>query len=156
MYAARWWEGLRLVESALKSDPGSGAAYAIRARLRVRIGDRSAAWSDVELARRNGARWEALLLSTILIARDRSTEEARELLQPYVAESLSPGRTLEADRAVSLAAALVQLGDSFTALRLLEKASTTDARLAPLLNDPLLAPLRTNARFQRVLGRATK
>ena len=156
VYAARWWEGLRLVESALKSDPGSGAAYAIRARLRVRIGDRSAAWSDVELARRNGARWEALLLSTILIARDRSTEEARELLQPYVAESLSPGRTLEADRAVSLAAALVQLGDSFTALRLLEKASTTDARLAPLLNDPLLAPLRTNARFQRVLRRATK
>jgi hypothetical protein len=51
--------------------------------------------------------------------------------------------------------ALAQVGDTATALTLLERANSGDSRLAQLLTDPLLAPLHSSGRFAQLLKRGT-
>jgi hypothetical protein len=101
-----------VVDSALTIDALSGAAYGLRARLRIRRGDVRDAWTDIELAARTGARWEALALTTMLKARELGAAAARERLTGELRDALVPVRMLDAERAVALAVALAQVGDS--------------------------------------------
>jgi tetratricopeptide (TPR) repeat protein len=143
-----------VVDSALAIDALSGAAYALRARLRIRRGDVRDAWTDIELAARTGARWEALALSTMLKARELGPGAARASLAGELREALVPQRMLDAERAIALAVALAQVGDTATALTMIERASPMDSRLPQLLADPLLAPIEKSQRYRDVLQRA--
>jgi hypothetical protein len=154
-YAGYADRATRVVDSALAVDALSGAAYGVRARLRIRSGAVRDAWTDIELASRTGAKWEALALTTMLKARELGAAEARARLTPELRDALVPQRSLEAERAVALAVALAQVGDTATALTLLERANSGDSRLAQLLTDPLLAPLHSSGRFAQLLKRAT-
>ncbi len=154
-YAGYADRATRVVDSALAVDALSGAAYGVRARLRIRSGAVRDAWTDIELASRTGAKWEALALTTMLKARELGAAEARARLTPELRAALVPQRSLEAERAVALAVALAQVGDTATALTLLERANAGDSRLAQLLTDPLLAPLHSSGRFAQLLKRAT-
>lgn len=73
-----------------------------------------------------------------------------------VRDALVPRRVLEAERAVGLAAALAQSGDTATALTLLERANPSDPGLRALLLDPLLQPLQRSARFRDLRTRASR
>jgi predicted Ser/Thr protein kinase len=143
-----------VVDSALAVDALSGAAYALRARLRISEGDVRDAWTDIELAARTGARWEALALSTILKARELGPGAARASLRGELRDALVPQRMLDAERAIALAVALAQVGDTATALTMIERASPMDSRLSQLLADPLLAPIQKSERYRDVLQRA--
>jgi serine/threonine protein kinase len=143
-----------VVDSALTIDALSGAAYGLRARLRISRGDVRDAWTDIELAARTGARWEALALTTMLKARELGAAAARERLTGELRDALVPVRMLDAERAVALAVALAQVGDTATALTLLERASPMDSRLPQLLADPLLAPLHASSRYVEVMRQA--
>ena len=143
-----------MIDSALALDARSGSAYIVRARMRIGRGEVRDAWTDIELGARTGVRWEALALTTMLNSLDLGPAEARERILPELRAALSPRRVLDAERAVALAAAVVQVGDTGTALTLLELAGTPDSRLAQLLSDPLLTPLRSSARFEAVRRRA--
>jgi serine/threonine protein kinase len=143
-----------IVDSALALDPLNANAYIVRARLRIGRGAVRDAWTDIELAARTGARWEALALTTMLRASELGPAVARVRIMPEVRAALQPRRTLDADRAVALAGALAQVGDTATALTLLELAGAPDSRLPVLLADPLLDPVRSSARFDRVRRRA--
>lgn len=145
-----------LVDSALALDPRSGASYALRARLRIAAGEVRDAWTDIEMAARTGARWESLALSTMLWAREQGARMAGRRLSGDVRDALVPRRVLEAERAVGLAAALAQSGDTATALTLLERANPSDPGLRALLLDPLLQPLQRSARFRDLRTRASR
>jgi hypothetical protein len=143
-----------VVDSALAVDPLSGVAYALRARMRIAQGDVRDAWTDIELAARTGARWEALALSTMLRARELGPGAARASLRGELREALVPARMLDAERAIALAVALAQVGDTATALTMIERASPMDSRLPQLLADPLLAPIQKSERYREVVQRA--
>lgn len=154
-YAGYADRATRIVDSALAVDALSGAGYGVRARLKIRDGAVRDAWTDIELASRTGAKWEALALTTMLKARELGAAEARARLTPELRAALIPRRALEAERAVALAVALAQVGDTATALTLLERANSGDSRMASLLTDPLLAPLHASGRFAELVKRAT-
>jgi aminoglycoside phosphotransferase (APT) family kinase protein len=149
LYAGNLDRAGRYIDSALALDPRSGSAYLVRARLRIGRGEVRDAWTDIELAARTGAKWEALALTTMLKSRELGPREARERLTPELRAALTPRRVLDAEHAVALAVALAQVRDTSTALTLLELASN-DSRLPELLADPLLAPLHRSARFTRL------
>ena len=144
----------RVVDSALRLDSRNGPAYMVRARARIRQGEVRAAWTDIELGERSGARWEALALTTGLRVGEVGRAEALAGLRSELRSALTPRRPLDAERAVAIATALVLVGDHATAITLLELAGPLDQRLLRLLADPLLAPLRPNERFQRLRARA--
>ena len=154
-YAGQEDRARHMVDSALSVDALSGSAYSVRARLRIRTGDVRDAWTDIELASRTGARWEALALTTMLKARELGAAEARARLTPELRAALIPQRLLDPERAVALAVALAQVGDTATALTMLERAPAGDSRLTQLLSDPLLAPLRSSRRFAQLLRKTT-
>jgi hypothetical protein len=91
----------------------------------------------------------------MLKARELGAAAARARLTPELRAALIPQRLLDPDRAVALAVALAQVGDTATALTMLERASTGDSRLTQLLSDPLLAPLRSSSRFAQLLRKTT-
>lgn len=150
MYAGERSRVSALIDSALRMDPRSGSAYALRARLRIAGGEVRDAWTDVELSARTGARWEALALSSMLRAREEGRGAAARRLLEEVRAALTPRRTLEVEHAIGLATALAQVGDTATALTILEQANRRDPRLRTLLLDPMLHPLRRSARFEVV------
>ncbi len=139
-----------LIDAALVLDPRNGSAYALRARLRTAEGEVRDAWTDVEMAARTGARWESLALSTMLRVREEGTGAAARRLTGEVRAALTPRRPLDAERAVGLAAALAQVGDTATALTILEQGNRDAPGMRTLLMDPLLHPLRRSARFDAV------
>ncbi|HMN08602.1 MAG TPA: serine/threonine-protein kinase, partial [Gemmatimonadaceae bacterium] len=145
-----------LIDSALVLDPRNGSAYALRARLRTAEGEVRDAWTDVEMAARTGARWESLALSTMLRVREEGTGAAARRLTGEVRAALTPRRPLDAERAVGLAAALAQVGDTATALTILEQGNRDDPGMRTLLMDPLLHPLRRSARFDAVRRDASR
>ncbi len=145
-----------LIDSALVLDPRNGSAYALRARLRTAEGEVRDAWTDVEMAARTGARWESLALSTMLRVREEGTGAAARRLTGEVRAALTPRRPLDAERAVGLAAALAQVGDTATALTILEQGNRDAPGMRTLLMDPLLHPLRRSARFDAVRRDASR
>ncbi len=142
-----------LIDSALTLTPRSGASYVVRARIRISRRQMRDAWSDIELAARTGARFEALALATQLRTQEMGGEYAYSYLLSELRDALTPRRTLDAERAVWLAAALAQTGDTAVALTILEQANVRDARMHELLADPLLDPIRRSERFDRVMRR---
>jgi eukaryotic-like serine/threonine-protein kinase len=140
----------RAVDSALALDPRNGVAYLVQARLRIARNLDRDAWTDVELAERMGAHWEALAIRTLLQARQEGARAARGHLAKELRQVLVPDRTLDGEQAVGMAKALAVVGDTATALAVLERAGTPDLAMLPQLDDPLFARVSGSRRFVRV------
>jgi len=152
----RYGDAEKIIDSALTSAPRLGELYALRARVRAVRGDIRDAWTDIEMAARTGGRWDVLALETGLRAQRDGRSAARAYLADDVKAALVPRRMLEPARAFGLARALVAAGDRTTALAVLGQTRSPDPTAGPLFDDPDLAPLARDPRFQalrrRVVG----
>ena len=146
----RFASACALVNASIAADSYDPLAYALRARVRLRLDDFRDAFSDAETARRlSSAVWgETLEFYVTAYARehDAARADSRRLAQA----KLRRGVTLDVRDAAYLAMGLGAIGDRDKAFDALSRARPRGAELRSLLRDPGFDPLRGDPRFSRV------
>jgi len=143
-------------DSAIAVDPQFYLAYFERARLRWQQGDRAGARDDAAATSRwspTGAEYWGECAQAIVAAWAGDTASARLSLASELA-SLAGRPQLSVWEAKVVALALIALGDHARALDLLEQASPRGALFNASLRDPDFDPVRSDARFQRLVSQS--
>ena len=139
-----------VVNASIGADPYDPLAYALRARIRVRLDEFRDALSDAETARRlSGSVWgETLEFYITAFARefDAARADSRRLSQA----KLRSGVTLDVWDAAYLGMAFGVLGSRDRAFDALTRARPRGAELRSILRDPGFDPIRSDPRFSRV------
>jgi len=154
MYLRRLAQARAWFDSAVAVDPQFYLAYFDRARVRWRQGDRTGARDDAASALRlspAGAEYWGACAQAIIAAWAGDSAAARASLGPVLA-SVAGRSELPVFEAEDVALALVALGNRARALDILEQASPRGALLNATLRDPDFDPVRSNARFQRLVS----
>jgi TolB-like protein/Tfp pilus assembly protein PilF len=150
--ARRLDEERRWLDSALAVDDGFYRAYADRALVRVRQSDLPGARADAEAAIRLGAgdsfRGPAAL--ALVHAGQGDTATARQGIERMLANRASPDY-MTVDEGLWIGMALVAVGERGRAIDLLEQVRPRGAELWHHLQWPELDPIRSDARFQRLV-----
>lgn len=150
MLERRFPAACALLNASLAADETDPLTYALRAQVRVRLGEFRDAYSDAEIAARLGdERWgEALTVMILAGAQDldRARREARALANVKIRGEA----TLGVREARYLSAALALTGDRDRAIAALRRARPQGAELRAALRDPMLDALRSDARFKRL------
>jgi TolB-like protein/Flp pilus assembly protein TadD len=154
----RYTDALRWLDSALVADPTSWFSYADRARARVALGDLAGARFDAEAALRfapPGSRYWSEVVMALVESRAGDTAAARSrLARAAVDPSVFAGGEAGAPTpraAYMLAAGFASVGRGDLALEALERARPLAAQLWSYLDAPELDPIRSDARFRRVV-----
>lgn len=146
----RYANACALVNASIGADPYDPLAYALRARVRIRMDEFRDAFSDAETARRlSGAAWgETLEFYVTAFARemDAAKADARRL----AAGKLRSGVTLDVRDAAYLAMGLSALGSGDKAFDALGRARPRGAELRSALRDPGFDGIRRDPRFSRL------
>jgi tetratricopeptide (TPR) repeat protein len=146
------FEAARTVaDRGIKAYPRMGALYPLRARATTALGELRAAWADAETGALLGEHAAAAALYVLLDARAGELTSARvraRALVPRRVASRPPA--MPPTQTVPFATAFVAVGDSATALDLLQRSSPKGARFCLELRSPELHPLRGDPRFRRI------
>jgi formylglycine-generating enzyme required for sulfatase activity/TolB-like protein/Tfp pilus assembly protein PilF len=149
----RYREARRWADSALVIDAAADYAYVLRALAEFRLANPAEARADAETAARLRAGFrvpaEAVLALVELQAAD--TPDARTRIERLEREIRSGGHATITD-AAWVGRALVALGESDRALELLERVRPRGARLWFYLRAPEFDPIRSNARFGKLVA----
>jgi tetratricopeptide (TPR) repeat protein len=150
-YLARHYaNACALVNASIGADSYDPIAYALRARVRIRLDEFRDAFSDAETARRlSGAPWgETLEFYVTAFARevDAAKADSRRLSNA----KLKPGNTLGVRDAVYLGMGLSAVGSRDKAFDALSRARPRGAELRSALRDPGFDQIRSDPRFSRV------
>jgi len=148
--ARRYGPSCALVNASIGADSYDPLAYALRARVRARLGEFRDAFSDAETATRLGAsHWgEALEFYVTAVGQDPDavkTEGRRIAL-----DRLRKGTTLGVREAAFLGMAYATAGDSNRAFDALSRSGSKTAEMRTALRDPGFDRVRSDPRFQRV------
>jgi tetratricopeptide (TPR) repeat protein len=150
--ARRYDAACALVNASIGADAYDPLAYALRARVRLRLDEFRDAFSDAETARRlSGAAWgETLEFYVTAFAReiDAARADARRLSNA----KLKQGNTLSVREAVYLGMGLAVIGNRDKALDALSRARPRGAELRSALRDPGFDRLRADPRFSRIMS----
>ena len=149
-YQRRIQDALRWSDSSLAIDPGFHNGFAARGAFRLYAGDTARARADAETAlrlRTGDTLFEESVLAMI-DAREGDTSAARARMTRLLRRP--DLRRPTAIQATFPASALVALGEMDEALDLLERAPRS-AQLGLWLRSPYLDPLRSDARFKRLV-----
>ena len=146
----RYANACTLVNASIGADSYDPLAYALRARVRIRLDEFRDAFSDAETARRlSGAAWgETLEFYITAVAReiDAARAESRRLSKA----KLRQGATLTVRDAVYLGMGLTAVGNRDKAFDALSRARPRGAELRSALRDPGFDLIRSDPRFSRV------
>ena len=146
----RYANACALVNASIAADSYDPLAYALRARVRVRLDEFRDAFSDAETARRlSGAGWGETL-EFFVTAFAREVDAARADSRRLAKTKLKAGATLEVRDAVYLAMGLTAVGNRDKAFDALSRARPRGAELRSALRDPGFDPLRSDPRFGRI------
>ena len=154
MLARRFDASCAFVNASIAADPFDPLAYALRAQVRLQLGEFRDAYADAEIAARlSGDRWgDALRVLGVAGARDdRAKRQTRQLAQ----SRLKPSSVVGVREARYLAAALAMIGDGKSAVDALSRAQPKGAELRTALRDPSLDRVRREARFQQLMRTAS-
>jgi hypothetical protein len=150
-YLARRYENAcGLVNASIGADSYDPLAYALRARVRLKLSEFRDAFSDAETAGRlSGATWGQTLgfyVTAVASDVDAARAEARQLAN----SKLRDETTLGVHEAAYLAMGLAALGSVDRAFDALSRARPRGAELRSVLRDPGFDSLRRDPRFSRV------
>ena len=148
--AKRYANACALINASIGADSYDPLAYALRARLRVRIDEFRDAFSDAETAGRlTGAGW-AQALGFYVTALASDVDAARAEARQLTSAKLRGETTLGVYEAAYLAMGLAALGDRDKAFDALSRARPRGAELRGVLRDPGFDSIRSDRRFSRV------
>lgn len=144
-----------LLNASIAADQYDPLAYALRAQVRLALGEFRDAYADAEIsARLSAERWGEALTTYVHAAAgdlERAKREARQLANTR----LRGDGPLAIREARYLAAALAATGDRERAIQALSRARPQGAQLRAALRDPILDGLRSDALFKRLVGEVT-
>lgn len=150
----RTTEACALLDSAIASEPTAAQPYALRALVRLSLGQRRFAWSDAETAGRLGWPLWGAAASAVVDAGARDTASARaraiELLRASARAGDDPAQWTGEYLAMALAAG----GERERAIAALERAGDAGPALRFALRDPLFDSLRRSDRLRRLTAAA--
>ena len=149
--ARRYANACALVNASIGADSYDPMAYALRARVRMRLEEFRDAFSDAETAKRlSGAAWgETLEFYLTAVARDFDT--ARAASRRLSTTKLGPGTTLGVREAAYLGMGMSAVGNRDKAFDALSRARPRGAELRMALRDPGFDRLRSDPRFDRIM-----
>jgi tetratricopeptide (TPR) repeat protein len=146
----RYNNACTLVNASIAADSYDPLAYALRARVRVRLDEFRDAFSDAETARRlAGDEWGETL-EFFVTAFARESDAARADSRRLSSKKLKAGATLGLRDAVYLGMGLTAVGNRDKAFDALSRARPRGAELRSALRDPGFDPLRSDPRFGRI------
>jgi tetratricopeptide (TPR) repeat protein len=146
----RYANACALVNASIGADSYDPLAYALRARIRVRLDEFRDGFSDAETARRlSGAAWgETLEFYVTAFAREADAAKADS--RRLSIAKLKAGETLGVRDAVYLGMGLTAVGSRDKAFDALSRARPRGAELKSALRDPGFDQIRSDPRFGRV------
>ncbi len=150
----RFPEALAWLDSALAVDPAWHWALALRAEIKVRLGDTVSARADAEQALRLGNRIGEPLPAQVALALVAAAEGdiAGATARVRALAALAPASVpLSVQQAGPLAIAWLAIGDRTRALETLERVQPRGAPLWSYLRYPEFDPLRRESRFEQLV-----
>jgi len=153
-YQGRAVDAERALDSALAIDPGWYFAHMMRGAVRFGRGDRAGAQADADAAvrlRTPEFTFDTEPLAVALLATGGDTAAARARAE-QLARSIGDSGPLSYGPAQSAAIAFAWVGDADRAMSFLERARGGGVYTWWAMQDPALAPLASDARFQRLLA----
>ena len=149
--AHRFENACALVNASIGADSYDPLAYALRARVRMRLDEFRDAFSDAETARRlSGAAWgETLEFYLTAVARDFDASRAESRRLSSI--KLRSGVTLGVPEAAYLGMGMSAVGNRDKAFDALSRARPRGAEFRMALRDPGFDRLRSDPRFARML-----
>lgn len=146
----RYSNACALVNASIGADSYDPLAYALRARVRIRLDEFRDAFSDAETARRlSGAAWGETL-EFYITAFAREVDAAKADSRRLSTAKLKQGSTLGVRDAVYLGMGLTAVGSRDKAFDALSRARPRGAELRSALRDPGFDLIRSDPRFGRV------
>jgi tetratricopeptide (TPR) repeat protein len=139
-----------LTNASIGADSYNPLAYALRARVRMRLGEFRDAFSDAETAKRlNDSPWgDALQL--LVTANATTVDDARRDAKRVAASKLRPGLTMSVAEGTYVSLALEALGDRDNAFEALRRVAPRGVELTNALRDVGFDGMRTDGRFRRI------
>jgi len=152
---SRFRASCALVNASIGADSYDPLAYALRARVRMRLGEFRDAFSDAETAHRlvDSGWGEALQL--LVTANASSVDDARLEARRIAAAKLRPGTTMSVQEGAYLSMALDALGDRDKAFDALGRVQPVGAEFVTALRDPGFNGMRSDPRFRTLASRSS-
>lgn len=146
----RFGPACALTNASIGADSYDPFAYALRARVRMRLGEFRDAFSDAETAERlTTAAWgEALQL--LVTANATTVDDSRLEARRVAASKLRPGAAMSVAEGTYVSLALEALGDRDDAFEALSRVQPRGVELTTALRDAGFDGMRRDARFSRV------
>ena len=145
-----------LANASIGADSYDPLAYALRARVRMQLGEFRDAFSDAETAGRlSGAPW-GQALQLLVTANGTTVDDARREAKRITTTKLRPGTVMSVSEGTFTSLALDAFGDRENALAALTHVEPIGVEFAAALRDPAFDDMRRDPRFRRVTSRETQ
>ena len=146
----RFGPSCALVNASIGADAYDAEAYALRARVRMRLSEFRDAYADAEIAGRLGhAAWGNAL--QLLVSSNATTvDDARLEAKRVATAKLRPGVKMSLAEGLYTSLTLASLGDRDRAIDALSRIEPAGAEFIAALRDPGFDPIRSDQRFRKL------